>query len=158
MFDYLLVAVTVYWRPLGSLVDPEAVWTRSRWTEQQSQQHDPAAPVCLDPAVSTRHHDSTQNPNTHRERERETLQRPVSSASNCSSSSSSSSGVLNMSWSNRFTAERESWWTEGPVQTVHTQEPEPESPLKSFTKLKHGLFKAILSSLLHFIDLINLTC
>lgn len=75
----------------------------------------------------------------HTQRDRETLQRPVSSASNCSSSSSS--GVLNMSWSNRFTAERESWWTEGPVQTVHTQEPEPESPLKSFTKLKHGLFK-----------------
>lgn len=151
MFDSLCVTVTVYWRPLGSLVDPEAVWTRSRWTEQQSQQHDSAAPVCLDPAVSTRHHDSTQNPNTHRDRE--TLQRPVSSASNCSSSSSS--GVLNMSWSNRFTAERESWWTEGPVQTVHSQE--PESPLKSFTKLKHGLFKAILSSFLHFIDLINLT-
>lgn len=152
MFDSLCVTVTVYWRPLGSLVDPEAVWMRSRWTEQQSQQHDSAAPVCLDPAVSTRHHDSTQNPNTHRDRE--TLQRPVSSASN-RSSSSSSSGVLNMSWSNRFTAERESWWTEGPVQTVHSQE--PESPLKSFTKLKHGLFKAILSSFLHFIDLINLT-
>lgn len=50
---------------------PWSSGTRSRWTEQQSQQHDSAAPVCLDPAVSTRHHDSTQNPNTHTERQRD---------------------------------------------------------------------------------------
>lgn len=114
---------------------------RSVWTLQSAH------------GTMTRH--KTQ---THTQRQREAAAAGQLSLKPLSSSSSSSSGVLNMSWSNRFTAERESWWTEGPVQTVHTQEPEPESPLKSFTKLKHGLFKAILSSLLHFIDLINLTC
>lgn len=155
MFDSLCVAVTVYWRPLGSLVDPEAVWTRSRWTEQQSQQHDSAAPVCLDPAVSTRHHDSTQNPNTHTETERDAaaagqlslkllfffffwgFKRVVIQQIHCRTWEL-------MDWRSSSDGSHTRTWT--------------WKSFKVFYKTKTWSLQAILSSLLHFIDLINLTC